>query len=1219
MPYKLMLQIDATETPPGWQARWFRDNRPIGEPITVQDQAARAIADLSRRFLVLFEQDGRPLVDPESLRAIGRGLFATWFAPAWSAVAADGDGPGPRDLLIQSADRRVLNLPWELVELAPDLPVGCDAAWSLRRSPLKKAAPADSPLRPGPLRIAFLAAAPIDQAQLDYEREEDAMLSATARLPGVAVQFAELGSFEELADLVAECRPHVVHLSGHGRMAAEGQATFAFEDERGQTDSRAAAEIVSQVFRGSSVQCVFFNGCQTSQADAAGLCQSLVAAGVPLAVGWSANVADDRATEFTAEFYRRLVRGEPVAAAAAHARELIRGKGRTGLLQDASFALLQVYSSAAAGAIFDSKAVPEPYAGPRTEYVLLGDGIKGLREGFVGRRRERQQLVPALRYGDTTFALITGIGGAGKSTLATRAANLLASAGFRIVPIRVEEGKGPLGSGQSTLTRLIGELDDAFIQVERHDLRRQLTDANLPLSQRLRLAVKGLNELKLVIVIDNFEDVLELGTRRIVEPDLAQVYRLLAAGLTRGSRVIITCRYLPNELPKDVPTVLHLPLPDLDEPNFLKFLRRDEDVDRRIGRGELPMTLIRDLYQKLGGTPGFLENVRRVLRTADPDDLIEDLEGGTPGRLSEARESYYERIIATRLYGAMSAEARNIVSRLAISDLPLPMDGVMRIAEADETLVGSSLEAGFAFGLLQRFDEPDLPSLYHPPGLLRPWLSDPERLPEADASIVHERLAAFWRSSFEANREVELRVPVEVELWICRAHAKCSEDPATFQWATIWLSRLLERRTEWIAARELLEQIPEPERDTDCLMVLAGVEFLLGEWKAARIHFEDAHQRMPNGSLREALALHQLATIDLNEGDYPAAEEKFANALQIRQGLGDLAGEAASLHQLAAIDLNRSDYEAAQMKLVSVLEIQRALGDRSGEAVTLHELAAIDLDEGEYVKARERSEKALQMQQEIGNRMGEAAAFHQLASIDLREDRNTTARERFQKALKISQELGDRMGEAAALHGLASIDLREGAKLAAREEFEKSLEINEDLGNQAGEAATLHQLATLDLDEGEYVKARERFEKALGINLVRGNRSGEAATLHNLATIDFKEGRNELAWEKSIRSLQIKQEIGDRAGEAATFSLIGLIIHKMGRIHLGARLKAIGFNIANAIGHGDANRILISLTALCSQLRYDQAQFDAMMAEAVEAYQADRGRALIEQAFAEDQ
>ena len=239
----------------------------------------------------------------------------------------------------------------------------------------------------------------------------------------------------------------------------------------GRTDSHTAAEIVARVFRGGSVQCIFFNGCQTSQADAAGLCQSLVSAGIPLAVGWSASVADDRATEFTEEFYRRLVRGEPVPVAAAHARELIRGKGRTDQIQDATFALLQVYSgAAAAGAVFDPKAAPERYTGPRTEYVLLGDGIKGLRKGFVGRRRERQRLVPALRDGDTTFAVITGIGGAGKSTLATRAANRLQLTGFEVVPVRVEESCGPLEAGRTTLTRLIGALEVAFIRASREDL-----------------------------------------------------------------------------------------------------------------------------------------------------------------------------------------------------------------------------------------------------------------------------------------------------------------------------------------------------------------------------------------------------------------------------------------------------------------------------------------------------------------------------------------------------------------------------------------------------------------------------------------------------------------------------------------------------------------------------------------------------------------------------
>jgi hypothetical protein len=231
---KLILRIDPGDPPPGWNGRWFVESQPAGAPISVVGQAARSMTDLGQRFLYLFEQAGpgearpRPMIEPEALRAMGRELFATWFAPAWPAIQARLTAVGPHQLVVESADHDVLNLPWELVELEGALPLGCDAAWALCRSPLTRPPDPGGPLRPGPLRILFLAAAPTDQAQLDYEREEDAMLRATARLQDVSAHFAESGSFDALKELVAECRPHVVHLSGHGTVDREGMGAFAF-------------------------------------------------------------------------------------------------------------------------------------------------------------------------------------------------------------------------------------------------------------------------------------------------------------------------------------------------------------------------------------------------------------------------------------------------------------------------------------------------------------------------------------------------------------------------------------------------------------------------------------------------------------------------------------------------------------------------------------------------------------------------------------------------------------------------------------------------------------------------------------------------------------------------------------------------------------------------------------------------------------------------------
>src|SRR5262249_38798229 len=160
----------------------------------------------------------------------------------------------------------------------------------------------------------------------------------------------------------------------------------------------------------------------------------------------------------------------------------------------------------------------------------------------------------------------------------------------------------------------------------------------------------------------------------------------------------------------------------------------------------------------------------------------------------EAREAYLQKILATRLFGALPADARSIACRLALSELPLPVDAVILLTGHDQQQAVQYLENCVAFGLLQRFDESGLPSLYQPPGLLRPWLSAPERLSLDDARAAHRHLAQFWKSTYENDREQELRVPIDVELSVCRIHSKQGGDSPTFRWASRMLARRLSRR-----------------------------------------------------------------------------------------------------------------------------------------------------------------------------------------------------------------------------------------------------------------------------------------------------------------------------------------------------------------------------------------------------------------------------------------
>jgi hypothetical protein len=84
-----------------------------------------------------------------------------------------------------------------------------------------------------------------------------------------------------------------------------------------------------------------------------------------------------------------------------------------------------------------------------------------------------------------------------------------------------------------------------------------------------------------------------------------------------------------------------------------------------------------------------------------------------------------------------------------------------------------------------------------------------------------------------------------------------------------------------------------------------------------------------------------LASLDLNEGNYPAARDKFGTALAMRQQLGDRAGEAASWHQLASLDLKEGNYPAARDRFGKSLAMRQQIGDRAGEAATFFQLGVI--------------------------------------------------------------------------------------------------------------------------------------------------------------------------------------------------------------------------------------------------------------------------------------
>src|SRR5262249_15086641 len=150
--------------------------------------------------------------------------------------------------------------------------------------------------------------------------------------------------------------------------------------------------------------------------------------------------------------------------------------------------LPQLYAARPVQALFDPQGKAEKYQGVRTRYQLLPGGVTGLPEGFVGRRREQQQLLPGLRKGDITFLVLHGFGGHGKRTLASRLVDRLGDpkvVEVRAVLSRRPEGETAASCAARAAADVVKEIALAADLLGEPELARLLDAEDRPLARRL--------------------------------------------------------------------------------------------------------------------------------------------------------------------------------------------------------------------------------------------------------------------------------------------------------------------------------------------------------------------------------------------------------------------------------------------------------------------------------------------------------------------------------------------------------------------------------------------------------------------------------------------------------------------------------------------------------------------------------------------------------------
>jgi CHAT domain-containing protein/sulfatase-modifying factor enzyme 1 len=181
-----------------------------------------------------------------------------------------------------------------------------------------------------PLRVVVVIAQPRSSANLDSEREWQALKNALAGLEkSGSVKLHRVDSATRSALRKELAQPvHVLHFIGHGGFdRSRDEAYLQFETREGESDPVTGIDLARILRRQSPPALVVLNACEGGRAvkadPFAGVAQALVMEGMPAVLAMQFKVSDESALSFSKAFYEALAPGVTVDHALFEARNAL--------------------------------------------------------------------------------------------------------------------------------------------------------------------------------------------------------------------------------------------------------------------------------------------------------------------------------------------------------------------------------------------------------------------------------------------------------------------------------------------------------------------------------------------------------------------------------------------------------------------------------------------------------------------------------------------------------------------------------------------------------------------------------------------------------------------------------------------------------------------------------------------------------------------------------
>lgn len=362
---------------------------------------------------------------------------------------------------------------------------------------------------------------------------------------------------------------------------------------------------------------------------------------------------------------------------------------------------------------------------------------------------------------------------------------------------------------------------------------------------------------------------------------------------------------------------------------------------------------------------------------------------------------------------------------------------------------------------------------------------------------------------------------------------------------------------------------------------LGRIENTFGNSDQAKIYLEQSLEMLGDVKDRhgQGRGLNNLGWVYYDWGQMKQAQKYFEQALVLFKEIGEQREEGFTYSYLGRIFDDRGQKWLARDYYERALCTLKSAGDRNGEGLMLDNLGRVSYVLGESKKAQEYLEQALKIVREVGDRGGEATVNNDLGMLFAGIEQREQALEYLIRALRIRKEIRNRRGESRVLMDLGDVYLHIENVMQAKEYFQQAMQILQEIGPGWREARAFKKMGNVYNALGEKLQALNYYREALHVSKRIENRWEESRILFKMGIIFIEQNQYGVALAFLLSARQAAEEVKN-PGFIVIQTNIDLLIEKMGIELYNQKMKHMNINmnqiIKKVLDEGDLSWIRIT-------------------------------------------